>query len=151
MCRAREHEWASFVWIRLFGSFRARVVYSRAYVIFAWSSWVSCRARVIFAWACFVSCRAHLVWMGALSSIRFVWARDKLVEHISLIRQFLHETIVYVRRRIQSIRMKFRVFRKDNSYWFNLFRIVNILLPWHFASMTWVLWMICWATHNSRF
>ena len=45
--------------------------------------------------------------MGALSLIRFVQARGKLVETVSLIRHFVHETFVCVRRRIQEIRMEF--------------------------------------------
>ena len=71
--------------------------------------------RVQFhAWACQVSCRAHLVQMGAISYIRFVRARGKLVETISLIRHFVHGTFVRVCRRIQRIRMRFRLYRKDN-------------------------------------
>ena len=35
------------------------------------------------------------------------------LKQISLIRHFVHETVVRVRRRIQRIHMKFRVYRKD--------------------------------------
>ena len=51
---------------------------------------------------------------GRASLIRFTRARGKLVETVSLIRHFVHETFVCVHRRIQGIRMEFRVYRKDN-------------------------------------
>ena len=46
--------------------------------------------------------------MGALTLIRFVRARGKLMKQISLIRHFVHETFVRVRRRIHGILMELK-------------------------------------------
>ena len=50
---------------------------------------------------------------GRVVSVSYRRAANWL-KRISLIRHFVHETFVRVRRRIQRIRMKLRVYRKDN-------------------------------------